>query len=129
MVPYLLIGLGGLLGANARYLLSLWAANRFGMSFPYGTFLINASGSFLIGVALTVIGQRFDDSANARFLLTTGFLGAYTTFSTFAFETVALYRQGDLRPALINALGSVAAGVIGVTGGMLLATTLGAWFA
>jgi CrcB protein len=120
----LLVGLGGVLGANARYLVSSWAAGRFGTAFPYGTFLINVSGSFLIGLILTLVVDRLSNSSTVRLLVATGFLGAYTTFSTFAYETVALLRQGDLRPALINALGSAALGVSGASAGILLAELL-----
>lgn len=124
MSALLLIGLGGVLGANARYLVSTWAADRFGTAFPYGTFLINASGSFLIGFVLTVVVNQLSNSSAVRLLVATGFLGAYTTFSTFAYETVALLRQGDIRPALINALGSAALGVSGASAGILLAALL-----
>jgi len=105
-VTFLLVGLGGFLGANARYAISVWAANRLGTAFPYGTLIINVSGSFLMGVAVTLIAGRFHDAASARLLITTGFLGAYTTFSTFAFETLALLRQRDWRGGLFNAVGS-----------------------
>jgi CrcB protein len=121
MNPLLLVGLGGVLGANARYLISTWAAGRFGTAFPYGTFGINASGSLLIGFLLTVVVDRLGNDPAARWLVATGFLGAYTTFSTFAYETVALLRQGDIRPALTNALGSAALGVSGCLAGILLA--------
>jgi CrcB protein len=124
MSALLLIGLGGVLGANARYLVSTWAAGRFGTAFPYGTFLINVSGSVLIGLVLTVVVDRLSTSSSVRLLVATGFLGAYTTFSTFAYETVALLRQGDLRPALINAVGSAVLGVSGCVAGILLATLL-----
>jgi CrcB protein len=124
MSPYLLIGLGGVLGANARYLVSTWAAGRFGTAFPYGTFLINASGSFLIGLVLTIVVDLLSNSPTTRLFLATGFLGAYTTFSTFAYETVALVRQGDVRPALTNAAGSAVLGVVAAASGILLATLL-----
>ena len=124
MRAFVLIGLGGVLGANARYLVSLWAANRWGVAFPYGTLLINATGSFLIGFVLALVAARFGDSAEGRLLLVTGFLGAYTTFSTFAFETVALSRQRDHWPALANLLGSAVLGVGAAVAGILLATAL-----
>jgi CrcB protein len=117
----LLIGLGGILGANARFLISSWAAARFGTSFPYGTFLINVSGSVFIGLILGVLGSRSGDSQAAQLLLVTGFLGAYTTFSTFSFETLTLLRPGFVRGALINALSSTALGVGGAAVGLLLA--------
>ena len=107
---FLLIGLGGVLGANARYLVSTWAAGRYGVDFPYGTFIVNVSGSVLLGFVLALIAD-LSGAAEARYLLATGFLGAYTTFSTFTYETVGLIRAGGIRRALINVLGSAAAGV------------------
>jgi CrcB protein len=121
MSALLLVGLGGILGANARFFLSLWAARRFGTAFPFGTFLVNVSGSVLIGFVLGMPGDRIDDDSPIRFLLVTGFLGAYTTYSTFTFETIALVRQGAMRAALRNALGCVACGVAGAAAGLLLA--------
>lgn len=124
MVPYLLIGVGGVLGANARYLVSTWAASRFGTAFPTGTLIVNVTGSFLIGLVLQTVLVRFDNDADARLLVATGFLGAYTTFSTFAFETVALLRQRDLRAALTNSLGSAGFGIGGAAAGILLANLM-----
>jgi CrcB protein len=125
MGTYLLIALGGILGANARYVISVWAADRFGVAFPYGTFLINVSGSFVMGIFLTVVAYHYGNDPDARYLVATGFLGAYTTFSTFAYETIALVRRGLLRPALINALGSTATSVAGAALGIVLANMLG----
>lgn len=125
---YLLIGLGGIVGANARFVVSTWAANRYGAGFPYGTFIINLTGSFLMGVVLTVAVMRLENSASVRFAFATGFLGGYTTFSTFAYETVVLVRQGDLRPALVNSLGSVLLGGLAATAGVLLVILLGQYW-
>ena len=127
MSTFLLIGLGGVLGAYTRYLVSLWAARRFGVAFPYGTFLINVSGSVLIGCVLGLLGERLGDTSPAHLLLVTGFLGAYTTFSTFTFETLALVRTGEVRSALINTLGSTVLGVGGAAAGYLLVTLLAGW--
>jgi len=121
MRAFALIGLGGVLGANARYLVSIWAARRWGTAFPWGTLLINLSGSFALGFLLELLAARFGNDLDARLLLGTGFLGAYTTFSTFAFETVALGRQRDHGPALANAIGSAALGIAGAAAGFYLA--------
>ena len=120
MGPYLLIAIGAVLGANARYLVSTWAADRFGVGFPYGTFIINASGSFAIGLFLEVNIGRLGTTSNTSLFVVTGILGAYTTFSTFGYETAVLMRQGSLRPALFNALGSVTVGVAAAGLGIFL---------
>lgn len=125
MGPYLLIALGGVAGANARYLVSTWAANRVVADFPYGTLLINASGSLLLGFFLTIVAGQGGLESDARFLVATGFLGAYTTFSTFAYETIALARRGAIRKSLINALGSAAAGIGGASAGIACASAFG----
>ncbi len=125
MGPYLLIALGGAVGANARYLVSTWAANRIGGQFPYGTFLINASGSFLMGFFLTIVADHTRHEASVTFLVATGFLGSYTTFSTFAYETIGLVRRGAIRSSLINVLGSAVTGIAGVGLGMALAEVMG----
>ena len=125
MGPYLLIALGGVAGANARYLVSTWAASRVGVDFPYGTLLANASGSLLMGFFLTVVAGQGGYEPEARFLVATGFLGAYTTFSTFAYETIALMRRGTIRGSLINVLGSTATGIGGAALGITLASAIG----
>ncbi|HEX8598794.1 MAG TPA: CrcB family protein [Chloroflexia bacterium] len=84
MREFLLISLGAVLGANARHWLTQLFADRFGLAFPSGTLFINISGSLVLGFLLTLIGQRFVDDPGLRLLLGTGFLGAYTTFSTFS---------------------------------------------
>lgn len=127
MTPFVVIGLGGVLGANARFLISSWAADRYGADFPFGTFLINASGSFAMGLVLTLLAGWFGDFTEARFLLTTGFLGAYTTFSTFTYETIVLLREAEIKPALFNALGSAVIGIGGCGGGVTIAEVLVGW--
>jgi fluoride exporter len=123
-VTYLLIGIGGFLGANARYLLGGWIAERYGMSFPYGTMAINVSGSVVIGFFLALASERFIIHPNWRLFFAIGFLGGYTTFSTFSFETFALLQQRAFLLALANALGSVVLGQMGVLVGIILARLL-----
>lgn len=111
---YLVIGIGGVLGANARYLLSGWAANRFGTVFPYGTVIINVSGAILLGFFMAFLQDRAFVHPNYRLFLATGFCGAYTTFSTFTYESLVLMQNGSFLLAFINLFGSLAVGMIGV---------------
>jgi fluoride exporter len=120
-VTYLLIGLGGFLGANARYLVGTWMAERYGISFPYGTVVINVSGSFLLGFFLIFISERLSVHPNWRLFFAIGFLGAYTTFSTFSFENFALLQERSYLLALANMLGSVALGLMAVVAGIIVA--------
>jgi CrcB protein len=121
---YLIVGLGGFLGANARYVLGGWIAERFGTSFPYGTLVINVTGSFLIGFFLALITDRFVVHPNWRLFFAIGFLGAYTTFSTFSFESIALFRDGSWLLGVANLAGSVLLGLIAVVTGAALARLL-----
>ena len=118
MREFLLIGLGAVFGANARYWLTQLFAARFGPAFPSGTLFINISGSLLLGFLLTLVGQRFVADPGLRLLLGTGFLGAYTTFSTFSYDTITLLERGDWLPALLYAgaslLGSIFAAYLGI---------------
>lgn len=116
----LLIAAGAVLGANMRYWLGVWAAERWGAAFPYGTLLINVSGSLLIGWFMAFAAGRTLVDPRWRLLFVTGFLGAYTTFSTYSYESLSLFTRGQWLPGLANALGSVVLGI--------LAAALGAWF-
>ncbi|MEW5986241.1 MAG: fluoride efflux transporter CrcB [Chloroflexota bacterium] len=116
-----IIGLGGFLGANVRYWLGLWAAGRWGTGFPYGTLLINVSGSLLLGFFLTLATERLLIHPHWRLLVAVGFLGAFTTFSTFTYESVALLRDGAWLAGLLNMTGSVLLGVVGIVIGSALA--------
>ncbi len=120
MIAILWVGLGGFLGANARYLLGGWIAARMGTLFPYGTFVINITGSFILGFFLAFIQDRLWIHPSARLLFSIGFVGAYTTFSTFTYETIALVQNGQLLLAAINCVGSVVAGLVAVFAGIVL---------
>jgi fluoride exporter len=123
-VTYLLIGIGGFLGCNARYLLGGWIAERYGTGFPYGTMVINVSGSFIIGFFLVLMSERFIVHPNWRLFFAIGFLGGYTTFSTFSFETFSLIQERSFFLTLANMVGSVVLGQISVLAGMILARLL-----
>lgn len=125
MQEMLLITLGAALGANTRYWLSNWFAARFGPAFPWGTLVINLSGSLLIGLTLTLLSQRLVADPAYRLVLVTGFLGAYTTFSTFSYDTVALLQRGDPWPALANIAAHTGLGLLATFAGVLI----GRWLA
>lgn len=120
-MQYLVMSLGGILGANARYILGTWIAQRYSTSLPYGTLVINVSGSFVIGLFLTLIAERFVVHPNWWLFFAVGFLGAYTTFSTFSYESVVLLQNGAWRLGLVNIVGSVVLGPIAVVAGMAVA--------
>jgi CrcB protein len=120
-MAYLLIGLGGFLGANARYLVAGWITERLGPAFPYGTLVINVSGSFFLGFFLIFIAERLVVHPNWRLFFAIGFLGAYTTFSTFSFENFALLQERSYLLALVNMLGSVVLGLMAVLAGIIVA--------
>ena len=117
----LLLALGGGLGAEARYVAGGLAARAFGTRLPWGTFLVNVSGCLALGFVLTLLDEHLPDSRAWRALVAVGFLGAYTTFSTFAWEGNRLLASEGWGAALGYALGSVAAGLLAVRGGILLA--------
>ena len=123
MSKLLLIALGAAIGANLRYAVSVGAAQRWGSAFPYGTLIINVSGSMLIGVVLA-LAARTGMTAPWKLLLVTGFLGGYTTFSSFAWETFQLVVEGGVGPALLNIAGSVGLGLGGVAVGATLVRLL-----
>jgi fluoride exporter len=117
---YLYIGIGGVLGALSRYLVGSWMAGAAGSGFPWGTLLINLTGSILLGYLLRSF-PAWGTSPDARAFLTVGFCGSFTTFSTFAVETVTLAQGGSYGLAAGYAIGSVVLGVAGVLLGMALA--------
>ena len=103
---------GSLAGGFARYFMAGAVYRALGAAFPYGTFLVNVAGCFLIGLFDCLAGERFALNPVARLLLMTGFCGAFTTFSTLILETSNLMKGGDFVRALLNALGSLAVGMI-----------------
>jgi fluoride exporter len=119
-VTYVAISIGAVLGANARFFVGGWIAERWGASFPFGTFVINVTGSLLIGVILTLASDRLTPDW-FRPLLAIGFLGSYTTFSTFSFETLALVQGGSFGLAAVNIALSVGGALAGVYAGVVLA--------
>src|SRR5438105_2013506 len=94
LVNCLVVGLGGFLGANARFFMGRWVSQKWGTAFPYGTFLINILGCFVLGLFAT-LATRLVWSDTWKMLIAIGFVGAFTTFSTFEYETFELIRQGN----------------------------------
>lgn len=123
-MEYLLIGIGGFCGANARYLVGVWAAQRFGTTFPYGTFIINISGSFILGLFMALLQDRVFIHPNYRLFFAIGFLGAYTTFSTFTYESLQLFQEGNFLLGFANVFGSMVVGLLGVFLGFVLGKLL-----
>ena len=116
------ISLGAVVGALSRYYITLWFANRFGTAFPYGTFFINVTGCLAMGFFITLAFERVSAVApEVRLMVATGFLGAYTTFSTYGLETNVLWRDRSYSLAVFYWAGSAILGVISVQLGMILA--------
>ena len=118
------IGVAGALGALARYGLEGFVSRRTSGAFPWGTFVVNVSGAFALGLVITLALERWALAAWFRSALTIGFLGAYTTFSTLSFETYRLAEDRALGLAAANMLGSCAAGLAAVYLGIVLGRVL-----
>lgn len=104
MSEILIISIGAIIGANARWVISRYAARVIGPIFPYGTLFINVSGSFIVGFFMIWATERVLIDPRWRLLVVVGFCGAFTTFSSFAFETMAYFEQGQYFLMLINFL-------------------------
>jgi fluoride exporter len=113
-MKYLWIALGGALGSVARYTVGLWIYERMGTRFPYGTFVINISGCFIIGFALTILDARVGLPPAWREAIPIGFVGAYTTFSTFEYETLRAVQNGQPAIGLLYVALSVVIGFAAV---------------
>lgn len=120
MSRYLVVGLGGFVGAIARYAIGVWVETFWRRDFPLATFLINVTGCFIIGFVLTAVAERAPIDPLWRLLIATGFVGAYTTFSTFEWETHRLTESGALGWALANVLASILIGFVAVRLGVQL---------
>jgi len=117
------VAIAGALGASARYAVHTVVQSRVAGLFPWGTVVVNLSGSFVLGlVAGLVLYQGLD--ADVRTVAGTGFIGAYTTFSSYTYESLGLVEDGVPRGAALNAVGSIAVGLVAATAGLLLASVL-----
>ncbi len=120
-VQLVAVAVGAMLGANLRYLVTTWSVEWWGAEFPYGTFIVNVSGALAIGIVLAFLTERLEVSPLWRLFFVTGFLGGYTTFSTYAWEGLLLAEQGAFFQAGAYILGSNILGFAGVWLGATLA--------
>ena len=120
MFNYLLVFLGGGLGASLRHAVNVTCAKCIGTAFPYGTFIINVSGSTVMGLIAGYLAFRGEASQPWRLFLMTGILGGYTTFSAFSLDTALLYERGALGLAAVYVLGSVILSIAGLFAGLAL---------
>lgn len=124
MLKILLVAVGGSIGAVTRYLASNWAAQKLGAEFPYGTLIVNIVGCFIIGLFMQLVTDRIIVNPYWRLLVTVGFVGGLTTFSSFSYETLELISEGDITLALYNLTGNLVLGFlatwIGITAAKLV---------
>jgi CrcB protein len=123
-LKYLMVGIGGAIGSVLRFWLGSYLGSKLGGRFPYGTFVVNISGSFLIGVVITMFAERMQLSANWRYLIPIGLIGGYTTFSAFEYETFRLFQDGEILIAALNVVLSVIVGFAGVWGGAIVGKSI-----
>lgn len=119
-MKFLWIGMGGFLGAIARYLVSVWCVDRLNSRFPYGTFLINVSGCLLIGLVVTILDSHSTLPSAWRYAIPIGFIGAYTTFSTFELETFRALHAGWMGVGFLYVALSLLLGYVGIWAGVAL---------
>lgn len=119
-MQWLMVAIGGAFGAMARFAIVSYMAPMIGNRFPLGTLLVNISGSFVIGVCYVLLDERFAASPEARLLIMTGFLGAFTTFSTFSLDALTLWSNGHPLAAVSYVLATVAGCLVAVVAAVLM---------
>lgn len=124
-MEFLWVGIGGFFGANARYILGHEIAKRLGLDFPYSTLIVNLSGAFLIGVLFTILTDRVVGDPMWRQLTIVGFLGGYTTFSSYTYEAVGLIQDGRWSTALLYIVGSNGLGLLACFAGIWAVRAIG----
>ena len=125
LLKYLLVGIGGCLGSILRFWLGSYIGGKMGARFPYGTLVINITGSFLIGLIFALLTVRTNWSPNWRYLIPIGFIGGYTTFSSFEYETLRMIQDGQIGLGLLYVATSVVIGFVAVWGGMVAGSAIG----
>ncbi len=124
MVKYLLVAVGGMIGAVSRYALGGWISDATAGRFPYGTLAVNVIGCLIIGFFLTLGYEKFSWSPELRVFIAVGILGGFTTFSTFSFETVSLLRESSYYLAMFNMAASLVGCLVATFAGVILAKNL-----
>lgn len=120
MERFLLISVGAIVGANLRYWVGDWVAQRLGASFPYGTLVVNLTGTLILGIFITLAAERFLWDPRWRVLVAIGFCGSYTTFSSYMLESVNLISSGQYATGLLNLFGSLILGVMVMFAGIMI---------
>jgi CrcB protein len=123
-MSYLLVFFGGGLGASLRHFVNVACGRAFGTGFPWGTFIINITGSTVMGLIAGYLAFKGEASQPWRLFLMTGILGGYTTFSAFSLDAALLYERGELMPAAMYVLGSVVLSITGLFAGLALVRSL-----
>lgn len=121
ILKLLAVAVGGSIGATTRYLISTWAAQKFGVDFPYGTLIVNVIGCFIIGAFMTATTERFIVNPYWRLIVTVGFVGGLTTFSSFSYESFKLLDDGSLALAMYNILSNFTLGFLATWLGIMVA--------
>ena len=124
MTKYLMVAIGGALGSGLRFWVGEYVGHRMGGRFPYGTFIINCTGSFLVGLVGTLLADRTHWNLNWRYLIPIGFISGFTTFSAFELETFRSFQDGEGLVASLNVILSVVVGFISVWLGMITGRTI-----
>jgi CrcB protein len=119
LLKYLMVGIGGCLGSILRFWVGSYIGSRMGTRFPYGTLVVNITGSFLVGLVFALMTVRTQWSPNWRYLIPVGFIGGYTTFSAFEYETLRTIQDGQMGLGLLYVATSVIIGFVAVWGGMI----------
>jgi CrcB protein len=119
-----IVALGGAIGSVCRYMVSVGAGRYLGLDFPWGTMIVNIAGSFLMGIFIELLALKLHASHSVRLFVAVGFLGGFTTLSSFSLDTVVLWERGAVFAAAAYALGSIILSVAGLVAGLAVVRTL-----